>query len=112
MYQPRFFATDDADWGQAIEIIDDATNLPLDATDTATFNLEVSDDGSAILTATTADASITKPATGTVQWVFPRTSMSGLDTGKTYTVGLTMTGLDGSVTQILMGTLTLVDGGF
>ncbi len=99
MYQAKFTATDDAD-------------LPLAATDDAVFKLEVSDCGHAALTATSADSSITKPETGTIQWIIPASSMAGLCAGRTYDVGVTMTNLDGSVLQVLIGSLAVVNGGF
>ncbi|RYE43313.1 MAG: hypothetical protein EOP24_29000 [Hyphomicrobiales bacterium] len=44
MYELQFFATDDADWAQRVDLIDDATNLPL-ATSGVLFELEVSEHG-------------------------------------------------------------------
>jgi hypothetical protein len=110
MYQFRFTATDDADWAQAIEIIDADTNLPMDIS-AADFALEVSDCGSSVLSADTDTATITKPDNNTIQWRFTVAQMGGLCPGRTYDVGLTMTTLTGT-TQLGVGSLVLVDGGF
>lgn len=111
MYQAQFSATDDAAWGQAIELIDATTNLALaDAAD-ASFALEVKDCGSAVLTASTDAGTIEKPEDNILQWVFTASQMAGLCAGKTYSVGLTMTTAPG-VHQLLVGSLAVIDGGF
>lgn len=110
MYQFRFTATDDADWAQAIEIIDADTNLPMDIS-AATFALEVSECGDAVLTASTAAATITQPDDNTIQWRFTAAQMGALCAGRTYDVGVTMTTASGTL-QLGIGSLTLVNGGF
>ena len=111
MYEVQFLATSSADWAQAIELIDADTNLPLADIDDATFELSVDRQNGcgSVLTASTAAGTITQPQANVVQWVFLASQMTGLCDGSTYRVGLTMTTAGGTV-QILIGTLTFVDG--
>jgi hypothetical protein len=111
MYQKQFYATDDADWAESIELIDGTTGQPLaDAAD-ASFELRVSDRGHGVLTASTAEATIEKPEAHVVQWRFTAAQMASLRPRHTYQVGLTMTTNTGK-TQLLVGSLAIVDGGF
>ncbi|MDC9825683.1 hypothetical protein PRN20_18265 [Devosia sp. ZB163] len=110
MYELQFFATDDADWAQRVDLTDDRTNLPLDTTDVL-FELEVSCRGSTYLSATTADNSIEIPEAGTIQWRFTKEQMRSLDIRNTYKVGCRMTNGTGT-TQLFTGSLVFVGGGF
>lgn len=113
-YDGKFSGTDDASWGESIGLYDNDTNQPLaDAAD-ADFNLEVSDCGTAVLTASFIDGvgtDMTKPNDYTIQWLFSAEQMAGLCPGTTYAVGLTMTTNTGKV-QLLVGSLAVIDGGF
>lgn len=113
MYQTQqWVATDDADWGVAIVIIDDSTNEPMDiSAATTTFALNVSECGTSVLSASSDEATITKPDDNTIQWVFTASQMGGLCPGTTYDVGLTMTTVTGTQ-QLIVGTLAIIDGGF
>ncbi len=51
MYELQFLATDDADWAQRVDLIDDATNQPLE-TAGVLFELEVGEHGARRLFAT------------------------------------------------------------
>lgn len=110
MYELQFFATDDADWAQRVDLIDDASNLPL-ATLGVLFELEVSEHGARRLFATTADNSIEIPEPGTIQWRFSVPQLRALDIRNTYKVGCRMTNGTGT-TQLFTGTLAFVGGGF
>ena len=110
MYELQFFATDDADWAQRVDLINDTTNQPLDTTGVL-FELEVSDCGARLLFATTADGSIAIPETGTIQWRFSVAQMASLNIRNTYKVGCRMTNGTGT-TQLFTGTLAFVGGGF
>lgn len=110
MYELQFFATDDADWAQRVDLIDDATNQPLE-TAGVLFELEVSEHGARRLFATTADGSIAIPETGTIQWRFTPAQLGALDIRNTYRVGCRMTNGTGT-TQLFTGTLAFVGGGF
>lgn len=110
MYELQFFATDDADWAQRVDLIDDTTNQPLD-TAGVLFELEVSDHGARRLFATTADGGIAIPETGTIQWRFTTAQLGALDIRNTYKVGCRMTNGTGT-TQLFTGTLAFVGGGF
>ncbi len=109
-YELSFYATDDADWPVRIDLIDDDTGLALDTTGLA-FDLAVSNCGSNYLTASTNDLTIEVPETGTIQWRFTKEQMSGLDVRTTYNVGCTMTNAAGT-TQLFVGTLAVLNGGF
>jgi len=113
MYQTQdWAATDDADWGVAIEIIDATTNLPMDiSSDGITFDMAVKERGCQVLYASSADGTITKPDTTSIQWLFTAAQMSALCVGTTYEVGVRMTNTSG-VTQVIVGNLAIVDGGF
>lgn len=108
MYELTFYATDDADWAQRVELIDDDTGEALDTTG-ATFKLEVLDCGSAALTASTDDATM-DVVDGGLQWRFTPTQLGSLTRGNTYRLGCTMTTADGT-TQLFIGSLALIDGG-
>lgn len=110
MYELQFFATDDADWAQRVDLINDTTNQPLETTDVL-FELEVSSHGARLLFATTDDNSIRIPEPGTLQWRFTRDQIRGLDIRNTFKVGCRMTNPAGT-TQLFTGTLAFVGGGF
>lgn len=111
MYELKWQATDDADWAQAIELIDAETNQALaDAADAA-FALEVSDCGSAVLTASSEAGTIEQPTDNIIQWRFTAAQMASLQPRKTYAVGCTMTVPSGKI-QLFVGSLAIVDGGF
>lgn len=110
MYDLQFTATDDADWAEAIEIIDADTNLALADAATALFEFEVTDCGTVRLSATTADGSITKPSSNVIRWDFTAAQMSGLCKGTTYSLGCRMTTAGGSI-LLFTGSLAFIDGG-
>lgn len=111
MYELKWQATDDADWAQAVEIIDANTNQPLEEAETATYELEVSDCGSAVLRASSEAGTIEQPEPNIIQWRFTKAQMASLQTRKTYAVGCTMTTPSGTI-QLFVGSLAIVDGGF
>ncbi|WMT88283.1 hypothetical protein NO932_06640 [Pelagibacterium sp. 26DY04] len=109
MYQASFTATDSADWAEAIEVINGDTNLPLDISDIA-FELAVRDRcGAELLNASTEAGTLERAGTNVIRWRFTPTDMGGLCTGTTYKVGLTMT-TDEGTTQVLVGSLSFIDG--
>ena len=74
-----------ADWAQSVEVIDHQTNKPLvGELETSLIELVVNDDcNRPVLKATSADGTITVPASGLIQWAFPKESLSGMCVGKT-----------------------------
>jgi len=110
-YELKFTATDDADWSQAVEIIDNETNGPLEDAATALFELDITDCGDSVLGATTADDTITRPDANTIQWVFTKEQLGALCAGNTYKVGCRMTPVGGASILLFTGTLTFTDGG-
>lgn len=110
MYEVPLCATSSADWAQSIELTDARTNLPLTDLEDAAFKLAVDDrKGRTVLTRSTADGTITRPEPNIVQWIFKPSEMAGLCDGTVYRVGLTVE-TAGGTTQILIGSLTFIDG--
>jgi len=109
MYEIQFSATNSADWAQAVQLINDLTGLPFDASDVE-FSIAVDDrSGVQVLHASTASGTITSPDTSTIQWKFSASQMSGLCAGTTYRVGCTATDAGGTI-QLFVGSLSLIDG--
>ncbi len=111
-YQAHFAAYSGSDWIEAMEAIDTETNQPLDDFDTSEIEVAVRDrNNSTILSATTEDGSITRPASGQIRWWFTASQMSALCPGTTYGVGVRMTSQSGSV-ALIAGSLAYIDGEF
>lgn len=110
-YDLQFFATDDSDWSQAVQLVDATTDGALADAATALFELEVTDCGQLLLSASTADTTITRPNATTIQWVFTEAQMGVLETGRTYKVGCRMTPVGGNSITLFTGSLAFVDGG-
>lgn len=111
MYELKFTATDDADWAALIDLTNDTSGEDYDEAADLEFTLEVTDCGSAVLSATTAGGTITRPADNQIQWRFTAAQMAGLDTRRTYKVGCVAEDDDGNITQIFVGELAVIDGG-
>lgn len=112
MYDIKFATPSGADWAEIIEAIDDDTNLPLTQIDDALIELQVQDRCNApVLSASTEDGTITRPAPGKFQWLFSKEQMSGLCIGTTYRVGCRAT-IDGKTTMLFTGDLAYIDGEF
>lgn len=106
-----FFATDDADWIEAIQPLDDDTNEPLADVATATeFELRITECGDTVMSALLSDATITKPNAYTIRWDFTVDQLGALCIGTTYGVGLTMTTSSNQVVQLISGSLVFKDG--
>jgi hypothetical protein len=103
-------ATDDADWPLAIDLTDDTTNEPYDASDLE-FTVEVTDCGTAVLSASTVEGTITRPTVHEIEWRFTQAQMASLDAARTYKVGCVAEDLDGNITQIFVADLPVIDGG-
>ena len=91
---------------RAVEVhIDAQTDL-----DTALIEVEVQDrSNTALLEATTADGTITRPSSGKFQWVFTKAQLASLCPGTTYRVGCRFT-TDGGTTALFTGSLAFLDG--
>lgn len=112
MYDIKFATVSGSDWTEAIEVIDDNTNLPLSDVDTALVELQVNDRSNClVLSASTDAATITRPSTGVIQWQFTKDQMSALCVGVTYRVGCRMTNGAGT-TALFTGDLAYIDGEF
>jgi hypothetical protein len=103
-------ATDDADWAMVVDITDETTNQAYDASGLE-FTVQITDCGTALLTATTEDGTITRPSDHEIAWRFTQSQMSGLQAGRTYKVGCVAEDEDGNITQIFTCELPVVDGG-
>lgn len=109
MYDVQFFATTSADWAEAVELIDADTNLALDVPDDATFALTIGGRCWSDFAITSEGGEITRPADNIIQWRFTASDFSRYWPGGTHRVGLTMT-TTGGTTQLLIGTLSVLDG--
>jgi len=110
MQTVNFTATDDADFAALIEVTDNTTNAAFDLTAyEATF--QVTDCGTAVLTAKTEDATLDRVGTNGLQFRFTRSQMAALCPGNTYKCGCIIEDGDGFITQVFVGTLALIDGG-
>jgi hypothetical protein len=112
MYDIKFATVSGSDWTEIVEVINDDTNLPLTDVDTALIEIQVNDRSNClVLSASTADATITRPASGKFQWKFTKVQMDALCVGVTYRVGCRMT-LSGDTTPLFTGDLAFIDGEF
>lgn len=103
-------ATTSANWMMSMYVIDDDTNQPMDMSDYE-FRLSIDDeDGTSVLSATTEDATITRPDDDQIAWNFTAEQMSGLCAGRRYKVGIVAEDGDGNIFQIAVGDLPVIDG--
>lgn len=110
MYEVQFQTTTSADWAEAVELIDANTNLPLDVPDEAVFDLAIGDYcWSGRFRATSEDGAISRPQDNIIQWQFTRDQLNRFWAPGTYPVGLTMQ-TNGGTTQLLIGTLSVING--
>lgn len=110
MYDIQFIATTSADWAQSVEMVDANTNLPLDLPDDAVFELSVGDHcWNGDFRASTTDGTITRPTDNVIQWRFTPNDLHRFNPRISCPVGLTVT-TDGGTTQLLVGTLSIIDG--
>ncbi|PBB75213.1 hypothetical protein CK227_10500 [Mesorhizobium sp. WSM4308] len=107
-----FVITSGEDWAETAQVTDDTTNGPLTDIDTALIELQVQDAcQKVVLGASSADGSITKPASGQFTWRFTAAQMAGLPSGATYKVASRMT-LGGKVTSLFLAELVVRETGF
>lgn len=111
MYQMQFLATDDADFAVTLDLTDSDTDAAWDDAADMEFTVQITEEGTALLTATTADGTLTRPADNQIAWRFTRTQMQTLCAGKTYDMGCIWEDGDGNISQLWYGTLAVVNGG-
>lgn len=100
-----------AHWIDCLQLLDeDDPSEGVDIDDATAITLEVRGPRShtIALTGTLANGVIAHVDTGVIQWTFTATQMSELDPGD-YDVGLTIV-MDSITTQLLIGTLPVLDG--
>lgn len=114
MIDIKFASVTGSVWGERVEVINDTTNAPLSDVDTGTIELQVQDRNNCIvLTATTADGSITRPSTGEIQWQFTVSQMRALCAGNQYRIGCRHYDSDPDLaTTLFTGSLAYIDGEF
>lgn len=100
--------TNRADWVQTFDLIDDDTGEVITDLDDVTIRFQVRDDGQQVLSASTADGTISTYPTGIIEIRFTAAQMSALCPG-TYQVGMTVE-RDGIIEQELVGTLPVIEG--
>ena len=107
----NFSTTDDQDFAGIFDLTDNTTNGDFDAS-ALEWTFQVTDCGSALLTATTEDGTLTRPATNQLAFRFAKSSVAGsLCTGRTYKCGLAWTDGDGNIGQVATGEISVTDGG-
>lgn len=114
MYDIKFATVTGSVWGERVEVINDTTNAPLADVDTGTIELQVQDqNNSVVLFATTADGSITRPATGEIQWKFTVSQLGKLRAGNQYRLGCRHYDSDpDEAATLFTGSLAYIDGEF
>lgn len=115
MYDIKFATVSGGGWGEIIEAINDDTNGPLTDIDTGTIELQVQDrNGGIVLSASTSDGTITRPASGKFQWNFTVDQVDALCVGETYPLGCRYFALGDTdhPTPLFSGSLAYGDGGF
>lgn len=111
-YEARFTAYSGSDWVGAIEVFNDDTGALLEDIDDALVEMRIRNDCNAtILSGSTDDGHLTRPAAAQIRWLFPASEMSALCAGQTYGVGIRMTTSGGKV-AILTGSVAFIDGEF
>lgn len=101
-----------SDWSEAVELFNNDTNKPLSEIDDGLIEIVVRDRGNCtILSGSTDDGIITRPATGVFQWTFPKDRLSCLCAGTTYSLGCRFTDETGTV-SLFTGSLAYLDGEF
>lgn len=108
-----FTAVSGGDWAEHMVGTVKETKAPLTDLDTGEIQVQVQDDrGSVLLNLSTADGTITRPASAEYQWVVPHSRMSGLCVGKTYYVGSRHINESGGITVLWTGSLAYIHGGY
>lgn len=108
-----FTAVSGGDWTERMSGRNADTGAALTDLDTGEIQVQVqADGGSVVLNLSTADGSITRPASGEYQWVVPHATMSGLCVGKTYFVGSRHINESGGISLLWTGEVAYIHGGF
>lgn len=113
-YEARFTAYSGSDWAGALEAYNADTGDLLTEMDDPDVLVEMhvrDRRNSQVLSGSTDDGILTRPASGQIRWIFPASSMAALCAGNTYGVGIRMTSSSGKV-AILAGSLAFIDGEF
>lgn len=106
-----FTITDDEDFAATFELTDASTNQEYDAS-ALDFEMEVTENGSALLSASTDAGTLTQPENHQVAFRFTQAQVEGaLYAGRTYQFGLVSINGSGHRTQVALGTVAVVDGG-
>ena len=107
----NFSTTDDQDFAATFDFTDDATNANFDAS-ALEWTFQVTDCGTAKLTATTEGGTLTRPAAYQLAFRFSKAQVAGaLCVGQTYKCGLAWTNSSGHIGQVATGDVTVTDGG-
>jgi len=115
-----------ADWIETVLVSDDDTGDPIDLS-TTTINLTVTNArrnpnsyfgpgygspyewGPLRMTGSTTTGEIVVVDLGTFQWTFPAIRMANLLQGE-YQIGIRLETADGQIAQLIIGTLTVMEG--
>lgn len=111
MYEARFEPVSNrADWSQPFEIVDEDTGETVTDLTGLSVLVEVREPGTcyARLSASIDNGKITDQGGGVLEWLFPRSDMTGL-CPQSYEIGITLE-RDDFTTQYLIGIVPIVDG--
>lgn len=103
-----------ATWQFTVELVDDSDSEPIDLADVSAITIKLRDPAtkSTVLSGSLSGGEVVAvgaDADGTVQITFSATAMTAL-CPKTYEVGMLVTQDDGFVTQIILGSLPVIEG--
>lgn len=96
------------DWRLAMQLIDAATDEVVDIQDT-TLTMTLSRKGEKLIIGSTTGGEITIDEDNVFSWFFPKARMSNLCQGQ-YDVGIRMTSVTDSTSQLVIAILTVLEG--
>lgn len=103
-----------ATWQGTIELVSDTDGLPMDLADISEITLKLRDPStmSTVLSGSLTGgeiAAVGADADGTIQFTFSATAMAAIEP-KTYDVGMIVTEDSGFVSQVILGSLPVLEG--
>lgn len=108
-----FTAVSGGDWAELMVGKIEGTSDPITDIDTGEIQIQVQDqNGGVMLNLTTDDGSITRPASGEMQWVVATADMDAFCPGETYHVSCRHLNGSGGTTLLWIGELAYIVAGF
>ena len=101
-------ASNRASWTEAVQLVDNESGDNIEISGCRITLTVRNENRNPVLTASTDDGTITLPQTGTFQWDFSETQMSGLCPGASSVRG--RISQDDRVVQLLIGNINIMEG--